>query len=102
MNAQHERLCAQLGLSGWNKFRVIEFPIMRKSLQQAGLLAFILSLGDLTAVTLLGSQGLVTLPALIHQQMGNYRSHEAAGSALVLAGLCYGLTLLTRRLDDRN
>jgi thiamine transport system permease protein len=101
MNLQHDMLCKQLGLRGWNKFRNIEFPIMRKSLRQAGLIAFILSLGDLTAVTLLGSQGLLTLPLLIRQQMGHYRGNEAAGSALVLAAFCYGLTLLSRFHDDR-
>jgi thiamine transport system permease protein len=62
------------------------------------LMAFVLSLGDLTAVTLLGSQGLITLPALIHQQMGNYRGNAAGGTALVLAGFCYGLTILAQRL----
>jgi thiamine transport system permease protein len=105
MNSQHDRLCAQLNVSGWNKLRLIELPMMRRSLLQAGLLAFVLSLGDLTAVTLLGSQKLLTLPSLIHQQMGHYRGNEAAGSALLLAALCYGLTLLTQilvRRDDRD
>ena len=67
------------------------------ALRQAGLLAFVMSLGDLTAVTLLGSQGLVTLPALIHQQMGNYRSTAASGTALLLALSCYGLALVAQR-----
>jgi thiamine transport system permease protein len=48
-------------------------------------MAFVLSLGDLTAITLFGSQDLVTLPALIHAQMGSYRIDAAAGSALLLA-----------------
>jgi thiamine transport system permease protein len=94
----HDRLCAQLGVSGWARFWRIDVPMMQRPLAQALLMAFVLSLGDLTAVTLLGSQRLITLPALIHQQMGNYRGNAAGGTALVLAGFCYGLTLLAQRL----
>ncbi len=100
MARQQDRLATHLNVMGWNKFRLIDLPILRKPLAQAGLLAFALSLGDLTAVTLLGSQGLVTLPSLLHLQMGNYRSGNAIGTALVLALLCVGLGSLanSRRL----
>lgn len=94
----HDRLCEQLGVTGWNRFWRIDVPFMLPSLRQAGLLAFVMSLGDLTAVTLLGSQGLITLPALIHLQMGNYRSTAAAGTALLLTVSCYGLALIAQRL----
>jgi thiamine transport system permease protein len=96
----HDRLCAQLGVGGWARFWRIDVPMIRRPLAQALLMAFVLSLGDLTAVTLLGSQGLITLPALIHQQMGNYRGNAAGGTALVLAGFCYGLTVLAQRLGQ--
>ncbi len=94
----HNKLCAQLGLSGWNRLTLIDLPALRPPLMQAILLAFVLSLGDLTAVTLLGSQGIVTLPSLIAQQMGNYRGAAAGGTALVLAAMCYSLTLLAQKL----
>jgi thiamine transport system permease protein len=58
---------------------------LRRPLGLAATMAFVLSLGDLTAITLFGSQDLVTLPALIYAQMGSYRIDAAAGSALVLA-----------------
>jgi thiamine transport system permease protein len=96
--ALHDRLCAQLGITGWTRLWYIDLPMLRRPLLQALLLAFILSLGDLTAITLLGTQGLITLPSLIHQQLGNYRGNEAGGTALVLALLCYLLTLLAQRL----
>jgi hypothetical protein len=48
-------------------------------------MAVIVSLGDLSAITLFGSDRLVTLPALIFRQMGHYRMNDAAGTALVLA-----------------
>ena len=95
-----DRLAAHLNIEGWDRFRRIDLPVLRKPLAQAGLFAFALSLGDLSAVTLLGSQGLITLPSLLHLQMGNYRSDDAIGTALVLALLCAGLGAIanSRRL----
>ena len=98
LSVDHDRLCDQLGLTGFTRLRVIDVPAMQRPLFQALLFAFVLSLGDLTAVTLLGTQGLLTLPSLISQQMGNYRGSAAGGTALFLAILCYGLTLLAQRL----
>jgi thiamine transport system permease protein len=97
-SAALDRLCAQLDVTGWNRVKLIDFPALKRPVFQALLMAFVLSLGDLTAVTLLGSQGIVTLPSLISQQMGNYRSSAAGGTALLLATLCYLLTLATQRL----
>ncbi len=98
----HERLCAQLNIAGWNKLRHIDMPMMRRPLAQALLMAFVLSLGDLTAVTLLGTQGLITVPSLIHQQMGHYRGNDAGGTALLLAAFCLVLTLIAQRLGKPN
>jgi thiamine transport system permease protein len=99
---QHDQLCAQMSLKGWQKFHIIDLPIMRKPLAQAALIAFVMSLGDLTAITLLGSQGIVTLPSLIKEQMGHYRGNEAGGTALILAALCYGLTQVSNMFGKIN
>jgi thiamine transport system permease protein len=96
---QHDRLCAQLDVKGWNRFRLIELPAARSALAQAALMAFVLSLGDLTAVTLLGSNGLLTLPSLVQQQMGHFQSAQAGGTAVVLAFLCIGLALAAQRVS---
>jgi thiamine transport system permease protein len=84
----HEKLCQSLNLSGFNRLRVIDVPALRPVILQATLLAFAMSFGDLTAVTLLGAQGLVTLPSLVAEQMGHFQSREAGGTALLLAALC--------------
>jgi len=83
--AQHDRLCASLGISGLQRLILIDLPVLRRPLGLSAAMAFVLSLGDLTAITLFGSQNLVTLPALIYAQMGSYRIDAAAGSALILA-----------------
>jgi thiamine transport system permease protein len=96
---QQDRLCTQLNLTGWNRLRHIDFPANRTAVAQATLMAFVVSLGDLTAVTLLGSNGLVTLPSLVQQQMGHYQSAEAGGTALILAALCMSFAITAQRLS---
>jgi thiamine transport system permease protein len=100
--AQNNRLCASLGLAGWSRLRIVDLPILRAPLGLAAALAFIVSLGDLTAITLFGSQDLVTLPALIYSQMGSYRINAAAGSALVLALLSLALISFFEKLGSRR
>ena len=43
-----------------------------------------LSLGDLGVIAIFGSQDVQTLPYLILQRMGSYRTQDAAGLALLL------------------
>ncbi len=94
----HDKLCQSLGIFGWNRFWQITLPQMMRPLAQAGLMALVLSLGDLAAVTLLGSEGIMTLPNLVHAQMGHYRGQDAQGTALVLMGLCFAITVIAQRL----
>ena len=99
---RHDRLCSSLGLSGLARFRLIDLPVLRKPLGLAFLMAVIVSLGDLSAITLFGSDTLVTLPALIFRQMGNYRMNDAAGTALVLAVFCFALIALAQRWSQSH
>ena len=63
-------------------------------------MALILSLGDLTAISLFGTQDFVTLPALIYRQMGSYRFDEAVGTALVLGLVVLALSALAERWGE--
>jgi thiamine transport system permease protein len=99
---KHDRLCAQLAISGWEKLRHIDLPLMARPLAQGFLLAFILSIGDLTAITLLGNQGIVTLPSLIQIQMGHYKGNDAAGTAFLLAILSLVCAWAAQRFGVQN
>lgn len=93
----HDRLCLSLGITGWNRFRLIDTAALKRPIGLAIAMAMILSLGDLTAISLFGSQDFVTLPALIYRQMGSYRFEEAIGTALILSILVIGLSDLAER-----
>ena len=96
----HDRLCLGLGIGGWNRLRVVEFPAVRRAAGLALVMALILSLGDLTAISLFGTQDFVTLPALIYRQMGSYRFDEAVGTALVLGLVVLALSALAERWGE--
>ena len=82
------RLCANLGLTGWNRFKLVDWPRLRPAFAFAGALAAALSLGDLGIAALFGSERLLTLPLLLQQRMGSYRQADAASLAGLLALLC--------------
>jgi thiamine transport system permease protein len=87
----HDRLCASLGISGWNRLRRIDWPALKRPLGLALAFAMALSLGDLGVIALFGSEQVLTLPLLLLQRMGSYRTADAAGLAGLLALLCLGL-----------
>jgi thiamine transport system permease protein len=93
----HDRLCLNLGITGWNRFRQIDLPALKRPIALALVMALILSLGDLTAISLFGTQDFITLPALVYRQMGSYRFDEAIGTALLLGLLVFVLSSLAER-----
>ena len=92
--ASYGRLCASLGIGGWNKFRLIDISALKAPLVLALAMAAVLSLGDLSAVLFFGQGRIVTLPALIYQQMSSYRMEGAMGTALLLAVVSFALLWL--------
>ena len=88
---QHDRLCASLGIAGWNRLRLVEWPAARKAAGLALALVSALAAGDLGAIALFGTQDTATLPLLLYQRLSSYRLGEAAVTALVLVALSLGL-----------
>jgi thiamine transport system permease protein len=98
----HDRLCASLGIAGWNRLRRIDLPAARAPLFLAMALAALVSLGDLSAILFFGDGQFVTLPALIYQQMGSYRMEGAMGTALVLALLSFAVLWTAESWSKRH
>lgn len=95
--SRHNRLCAQLGIAGWNRLTLIDWPVLKRPLGVAFAFAMALSLGDLGTIALFGSDRIQTLPYLLLQRMGSYRTADAAGLALILASLCLILMIVADR-----
>lgn len=94
---RHERLCALLGISGWNRLKLIDWPPLRRPLAIAFAFAMALSLGDLGVIALFGSDAVQTMPYLLLSRMGSYRTEDAAGLALILGALCLALMFVAAR-----
>lgn len=91
---RHEKLCAQLGISGWNRLRLVDWPSLRRPLATGFAFAMALSLGDLGVIALFGSDSVQTLPYLLLARMGSYRTADAAGLALLLGAVCLALVVV--------
>ena len=94
---RNDWLCAQLGISGWHRVRLIDWPVLRRPVMTGFAFAMALSLGDLGVIALFGSESVQTLPYLLLSRMGSYRTDDAAGIALLLGVLCMGLMFLADR-----
>jgi len=95
---RHDRLCAALGIRGWTRLRLVDGPVLKRALATAAAFAMALSLGDLGVVALFGSDSIQTLPYLLFQRMGSYRTADAAGLSLLLGLLCLALMMAADRL----
>lgn len=92
--ARHNRLASSLGMTGFSRWRLVDWPVLRRPLLTAFAFAMALSLGDLGVIALFGSDAVQTLPYLLLQRMGAYRTADAAGLALFLGILCLLLMML--------
>ena len=101
-HARYHLLCRSLGLSGWNRFRLLEWPLLRRPLGLAAGLVAALAMGDLGVIALFGTSSTGTLSLMIYQQLGAYLVAEAKVTALLLLLLCLGaFWLLERGLGGR-
>ena len=101
-SARNNRLCTALGISGLNRLRLIDWPVIRRPLILSFIFAMALSMGDLGTIALFGSDAVQTLPYLLLQRMGSYRTSDAAGLALILAAICFTLMLITDKTGSKT
>jgi thiamine transport system permease protein len=96
-HARYHHLCQSLDLQGWNRFRYLEWPLLRRPLGLAAALVAALAMGDLGVIALFGTQDTATLALVIYQQLGAYLIPHATVTALVLLLLCLGVFWLLER-----
>lgn len=94
---RYGHLSASLGLGGWQRMRLVDGPVLAKPFAVALMFALVLSVGDLGAAALFGAYDLVTLPVLILNLMGSYRTDDAAGVAFLLGAFVFVLIALAER-----
>ena len=95
---RYDKLSFSLGLSGWRRWTMVEYPYLKASLGYVFALAFCFSLGDLGIIALFGSEDFMTLPWYLYQLMGSYRTTDAAGVALVMLLLVLAVFMVVPRV----
>jgi thiamine transport system permease protein len=87
-----------LGVTGLARLRLIDLPTLKRPLGLAFALSMAMSIGDLGVIALFGSDAFATLPYLLFQRLGSYRTADVAGLALILTALTLTLILTAERL----
>jgi thiamine transport system permease protein len=85
------RLSGALGISGLTMWLRVLLPRSRPQIGFAAGLTAALSVGDLGVIALFGDPDRATLPLQMYRLIGSYRTDAAAGAALILLVLAFGL-----------
>lgn len=96
--SHYDHLVQSLGITGLARWRILDWPQLRRPLALGLALSATLSAGDLSAIALFGSDRVTTLPLLLYQRMGSYRLEEAAVTAGLLLLLCLFMFAALQRL----
>jgi thiamine transport system permease protein len=95
--ARHDHLCRALGIAGWSRWRLIDWPILRPSIGTALAMAAAMALGDLIGIGLFGDAKIRNLTLLLYDQLGAYRTGGAAVTAALLMLLIFVLYQIIER-----
>ncbi|CNE71026.1 thiamine/thiamine pyrophosphate ABC transporter permease ThiP [Yersinia nurmii] len=99
---EQRQLAAQLGMNGWQHFRWVEWPYLRRQILPTAALIFMLCFASFaTVLSLGGGPQATTIELAIYQALSyDYDLGRAALLALIQLGCCLGLVLLSQRLNS--
>ena len=97
---RYGRVAASLGMTGWNKLRIMDWPVLKRSLGAGFALSAALSFGDFGIVALFGGEDLRTLPYLLYERLGAYRLDDAASIGLLIVVAAFLLAHAANRLSN--
>jgi len=80
------------------RFKTIDFPLLRKPLGLSTALVTTIAIGDLGVIALFGSPETATLPLLLYQRLSSYQIQHAAVTAAFLLALSLCMFWLLERI----
>nr|BET44656.1 MAG: thiamine/thiamine pyrophosphate ABC transporter permease ThiP [Candidatus Aschnera chinzeii] len=87
ISVRYNMLCSTLNIMGLNRFRIIEYKLLKYIIIKTFFLVCIISFGNFSSVSLLDNN-IYTLPYYFYQQISSYKHYEAAVTALIMLLLC--------------
>ncbi|AGO53609.1 thiamine/thiamine pyrophosphate ABC transporter permease ThiP [Serratia plymuthica] len=99
---EQRQLAAQLGMNGWQQFRFVEWPALRRQILPSGALIFMLCFASFaTVLSLGGGPQATTIELAIYQALSyDYDLSRAALLALIQLACCLGLVVFSQRLSQ--
>ncbi|MFM1301178.1 thiamine/thiamine pyrophosphate ABC transporter permease ThiP [Yersinia enterocolitica] len=99
---EQRQLAAQLGMNGWQHFRWVEWPYLRRQILPTAALIFMLCFASFaTVLSLGGGPQATTIELAIYQALSyDYDLRRAALLALIQLGCCLGLVVMSQRLSS--
>jgi thiamine transport system permease protein len=99
---RYDRLAQSLGLSGLNRLRIMDWPLVKRPLGAGIAVTMALSFGDFGIIALFGGGELRTLPYLLYERLGAYRLEEAAAVGLVIVASSFMLAYFSSRFSHAD
>ncbi|WP_084889028.1 thiamine/thiamine pyrophosphate ABC transporter permease [Vibrio sp. qd031] len=96
--SHYHALSLMLGVRNTRRCRWVDFAGLKSVFLHAFAVSFLLSLGDLSAIALFGSQDFTTLPLYLLQLLGSYQMDAAATVSLWL----FMISMLLLALADQS
>ncbi|MFP3029323.1 MAG: thiamine/thiamine pyrophosphate ABC transporter permease ThiP [Arsenophonus sp.] len=98
---EQRQLAAQLGMTQWQHFRIVEWPYLRRQILPTFVLIFMLCFSSFaTVLTLGGGPATTTIEVAIYQSLSyDFDLNKAALLALIQLFCCLGLVLLSQKLN---
>ena len=91
LHTDYGRLADSLALEGWPRLRWLVLPRLARPLGFGAGIAAALSMGDLGVIALFAGERQATLPLVVSQLTGAYRTEAAAAAAMILVTLSFAL-----------
>lgn len=95
---KYNKLSISLRLTPWQRFKHIDFPLLRKPIGLSMALVTSIAIGDLGVIALFGSPETATLPLLLYQRLSSYQIPQAAVTAAFLLSLSLFVFWLIERV----
>lgn len=99
---QYQQLCSSLGMFGLSRYYLVEWRAIKLPIIHAFSISFVLSMGDLSAIALFGSQDFTTMPLYLFQLLGSYQMQAAAVVSLFLLVISVGIFILIEKLSTNK
>lgn len=95
---RYQNLCESLALTKWQRFKTIEWPLLRKPVGLSSALVAAMAMGDLGVIALFGTPEITTLPLMLYHQLSAYLIPNAAVTAVFLLSFCLLIFWLLEKL----